>query len=259
MSLQKMKAILRHKDFEIYSRPYELNIVGLRSRSVLPNRFDDEIHVFYKVSTLNWQYHIFKATTDPGTFWLRQPMQPQGTAILSEGQYVGAYSLDLHQGKYLALCQRAPVEIIRDYNRDAVLDFNNGQKTKGVFGINIHRANAQGITKSVDRNSAGCQVFENIKDFELFLKMCQKHRQLYGNRFTYTLIDFRAVRRQNLRYVLSGVGALGVVGLSYLAVTHQEKIKTLVGEVSDFFSDLVTQKQTHENQSQTNYSSTPPG
>ena len=65
MILQKMKAILRHKKFEIFSRPFELNIVGLRSKSVIPNRFDDEIHVFYKVSTLKWQYHIFKATTDP--------------------------------------------------------------------------------------------------------------------------------------------------------------------------------------------------
>lgn len=253
MSLQKMKAILRHKDFEIYSRPYELNIVGLRSKSVIPNRFDDEIHVFYKVSTLNWHYHVFKATTDPGTFWLRQPMQPQGTAILAEGQYRGAYALDLHQGKYLALCQRNPVTVIRDYNRDAVLDFNNGQKTSGVYGINIHRANAQGATKTVDRNSAGCQVFENAKDFDLFIAMCQKHRQLYGNSFTYALVDFRAVRRQNLRYILTGVGALGVVGLSYLAVTHQEKLKTIAHEVSDFFSDLVKTNNTNENQPQTNF------
>ncbi len=253
MSLQKMKAILRHNDFEIYSRPYELNIVGLRSKSVLPNRFDDEIHVFYKVTALNWHYHVFKATTDPGTFWLRQPMQPQGTAILAEGQYRGAYALDLHQGKYLALVQSEPVTIIRDYNRDAVLDFNNGQKTTGVYGINIHRANAHGVTKTVDRNSAGCQVFENVKDFDLFISMCQKHRQLYGNSFTYTLVDFRAVKRQNLRYVLTGVGALGVVGLSYLAVTHQEKLKTIAHEVADFFTDLVKTNNTNENQPQTNF------
>lgn len=253
-----MKAILRHKDFEIYTRPYELNIVGLRSKSVEPNRFDDEIHVFYKVSTLNWQYHIFRATTDPGTFWLRQPMQPQGTAILSEGQYRGAYSLGLHQGKYLALVQSGRVTIIRDYNRDAVLDFNNGQKTTGLYGINVHRANAQGVTKAVDRNSAGCQVFENVKDFDLFIGLCQKHKQLYGNHFTYSLIDFRAVKRQNLRYVLTGVGALGMVGLSYLAVSHQEKIKNLMQEVGDLFTDLVTTKKTNEN-SQTSDTSNPTG
>lgn len=97
MSLQKIKAILRNKDYTLFSRPYELNIVGLRSKSIVPNRFDDEIHVFYKVSTLNWHYHIFKATTDPGTFWLKQPMQPQGTAILAEGQNINCYELGMHQ------------------------------------------------------------------------------------------------------------------------------------------------------------------
>lgn len=259
MSLQKMKAILRHKGYELFSRPFELNIVGLRSKSVVPNRFDDEIHVFYKVSTLNWHYHVFKATTDPGTFWLKQPMQPQGTAILAEGQNNGAYELGMHQGKYLALVQAKPITIIRDYNRDAVLDFNNGNKTTGIFGVNIHHANAQGATKSVDKYSAGCQVFENAKDFNLFITLCQKHKQLYGNRFTYSLVDFRAVQRQNIRYILSGVGALGLVGLGFMAVKHQDKIKTVVQEVSDFFSDIIKTEPTNEDQYQTNYTTAPSG
>ncbi len=258
MSLQKIKAILRNKDYKLFSRPYELNIVGLRSKSIVPNRFDDEIHVFYKVSTLNWHYHIFKATTDPGTFWLKQPMQPQGTAILAEGQNINCYELGMHQGKYLALVQRKPITVIRDYNRDAILDFNNGNKSIGMFGVNIHRASINGTTKIVDKYSAGCQVFESAKDFQLFLSLCQKHKQLYGNHFTYTLIDFRAVKRQNARYVLSGIGALGLVGLGYLAVKHQDQIKTTVQEVADFFSDII-QTKTNEDQFQTNNSSAATG
>lgn len=238
MILQKIKAILRHKKFELYTRPYELNIVGLRNKSTTPNRFDDEIHVFYKVSALHWQYHVFKATTDAGTFWLRQPMQPQGTALLAEGQYVNAYQLGLHRGKYLALVQRKPVNIIRDYNRDAVLDFNNGKKESGLFGINIHRANRVGKTKSVDKNSAGCQVFENANDFDFFIRLCGKHKSLYGNQFSYSLIDFRAVRRQNARYVLSGIGVAGVLSLGLLATHHKDKISTTITEVKDFFSGL---------------------
>ncbi|MBS1635831.1 MAG: hypothetical protein JST26_07890 [Bacteroidetes bacterium] len=256
MVLQKMKAILRHKGYKIFDRPYELNIVGLRSKSTIPNRFDDEIHVFYKVSTLNWHYHVFKATTDPGTFWLRQPMQPQGTAILAEGQYIDTYQLDLHRGKYLALVQRKMVTVIRDYNRDAILDFKNGTKTTGYYGINIHRANQTGTTKSVDKNSAGCQVFENASDFALFIRLCQKHKSLYGNHFTYSLIDFRAVRRQNARYVAAGIGVAGLLGLGVLALTQKEKIKTIVEEVGDFLSDLTTKK---ENEPQTNSASTAQG
>lgn len=256
MVLQKMKAILRHKGYKIFDRPYELNIVGLRSKSTIPNRFDDEIHVFYKVSTLNWHYHVFKATTDPGTFWLRQPMQPQGTAILAEGQYIDTYQLDLHRGKYLALVQKKMLTVIRDYNRDAVLDFKNGTKTTGYYGINIHRANQTGTTKSVDKNSAGCQVFENASDFALFIKLCQKHKSLYGNHFTYSLIDFRAVRRQTARYIAAGIGVAGLLGLGVLAVTQKERIKTIVEEVGDFFSDLTTKK---ENEPQTNSASTAQG
>lgn len=257
MVLQKIKAILRHKGFRVFSRPFELNIIGLRSKSTTPNRFDDEIHVFFKVSTLNWQYHIFKTTTDPGTFWLRQPMQPQGTAILQEGQYIDAYQMGLHRGKYLAVVQKKAVTIIRDYNRDAVLDFKNGTITKGLYGINIHRANRTGTTKSVDKNSAGCQVFESVRDFELFLKLCLKHRSLYGNKFSYSLIDFRAVRRQNARYVAAGIGVAGLLGLGLLAATHKEKLKTIVQEVGDFFSDIIQTKNNYE--TQTNHSSTPSG
>jgi hypothetical protein len=259
MSLQKMKDILRHKGHRLFTRPYELNIVGLRSKSVIPNRFDDEIHVFYKVSNLKWQYHIFRATTDPGTFWLRQPLQPQGTAILAEGQHLNCYELGMHRGQYLALVQHRPVTIIRDYNRDAVLDFNNGSRLKGYFGINIHRAQVQGKTKSVDKYSAGCQVFENVKDFDLFIGLCQKHKQLYGNQFTYTLIDFRAVRRQNFRYALAGAGILGLAGLSYVAIRHQDKIITVVREAGDFFSDIFQPKSKNENQLQTNTSPAPAG
>ena len=257
MVLQKIKAIMRHKQFRIFSRPYELNIIGLRSKSTIPNLFDDEIHVFYRISALNWYYHIFKATTDPGTYWLRQPMQPQGTAILAEGQYIDAYQLGNHRGEYLALVQRKPMTVIRDYNRDAILDFNNGLKTTGLYGIDIHRANKVGTTKSVDKNSAGCQVFENANDFALFLTMCKKHESLYGNHFTYSLIDFRAVQRQNTRYILAGVGVLGTLGLGLLALTHKEKLKTIVEEVGDFFSDTTQTKNHYE--PQTDHSSTSSG
>lgn len=248
--------MLRHKKYKLFSRPYELNIVGLRSKSTVPNRFDDEIHVFYKVSALNWHYHVFKATTDPGTYWLRQPMQPQGTAILSEGQYLGAWQLGMHKGQYLALVQRKPISIVRDYNRDAVLDFKNGNKTTGLYGVDIHRANKTGTTKTVDKNSAGCQVFENASDFAMFLNLCQKHKSLYGNSFTYSLIDFRAVRRQNARYIAAGVGIIGLLGAGFAVYKWNDRLKALSQEVHSFFSD-VFKSNTHE--PQTDHPSTPSG
>ncbi len=185
------------KGYRLFMRPFELNIVGVRTDDVKPNSFDDKIHVFFKNSEGRLIQHEFKATTDPGTYWLKNPMNPQGTAILKEGQYIAGYGLGLHRGKYLALVQKRPVTVIRDYDRDAMLDFMNGKEDKGLFGINIHRASEYGTTKIVDQYSAGCQVFANPTEFILFLQLCERHKALYGNEFTYTLIDERAVNRES--------------------------------------------------------------
>lgn len=216
MIFPRVKSILRNKGFLLNKRPYELNIVGVRTRSTKANRFDDEIHVFYKSKPLKWEYHIFKGTTDPGTFWLENPMQPQGTAILAQGQYVNSYKVGLHLGKYKALVQVAPVTVIRDYDRNAKLDFFNGQKDTGLFGINIHRAMSKGTTKFIDKYSAGCQVFQNAEDFLRFMEMCDKHSSLYGNRFTYTLLDFRAMRRESLKRIVVGTLTLGLGLIGYI-------------------------------------------
>lgn len=226
----KIKALLRYKGYKLYTRPYELNIVGLRSKSVVPNRFDDELHVFYKVSGLKWEYHVFKITTDPGTYWLKNPSMPQGTAILAEGQNIDSHALGLHKGQYKALVQVKPVTVMRDYDRNAVLDFYNGKLDKGQFGINVHRANKVGTTKTVDKNSAGCQVFENAEDFAVFLSMCEKHKDRYGNHFTYTLIDFRSVRRRQLRMMTYFLAALTGLGLAVSYFINTNKSKSLIYE-----------------------------
>ena len=219
--LGKIKTIARQKGYKIFSRPYELNIWGVRSKQTRSNKFDDEFHVFYKTGFLNWEYHVFPATTDPGTYWLNSPMNEQGTAILKAGQYLEAYELGMHRGKYIALTQRKPVTVYRDYNRNAILDFFNGTKVTGLFGINIHRAMLKGTTRYVDEFSAGCQVFANGEDFAKFIGMCEKHRQLYGNRFSYTLVDYRAVRRATLRKITLGTLTLGTGVLAYHLITKE--------------------------------------
>ncbi len=103
----------------------------------------------------------------------------------------------MHRGKYLALVQKRPVTVVRDYDRNATLDFLNGKEDTGIFGINIHRASLTGVTKTVDQYSAGCQVFSSILDFNLFMQLCERHKRVYGNNFTYTLIDERAVNRES--------------------------------------------------------------
>ena len=57
---------------------------------------------------------------------------------------------------------------------------------EGVFGINIHHAGAD--STYVNDWSMGCQVFKKLADFEEFMKICRKARDIHGNSFTYTLI-----------------------------------------------------------------------
>lgn len=210
---------MQSKGFIINNKPNQLNIVGIRADSTEPNKFDDQIFVFWKNDADQWAGWKAPATTDPGTYWLNNPMQPQGTAILKAGQYVDTYKIDLHLGKYKALCQRLkPVTVIRDYDRDAILDFDNGTESTGMYGINIHRANRSGTTLTVDRNSAGCQVFANVDDFNELMKLADIHSAKYGNKFTYTLIDRRAFAREKKKravYKLAAVagGSVAVTGL----------------------------------------------
>ncbi len=211
---------IRLKTYQVYTRPFELNIIGIRADSTAANKFDDEIHVFFKNSTGRWIHYLFAATTDPGTYWLQNPMSPEGTAILKQGQYKGAYQIGLHKGKYYALVQRKPVTVLRDYDRNAVLDFWNGRPDTGLFGINIHRASVSGTTKTVDIHSAGCQVFANINDFNRFMQLCERHKQLYGNSFTYTLIDKRAIAREQKRKLATSLAGFGI-GIGTALITYQ--------------------------------------
>lgn len=224
--IQKIKQLAKDKGYIIYDEPYRLNIWGFRANTEIPNSFDDELHVFTNVAKTgkpNWAYLVFKITTDPGTYWLKNPMNPKGTAILKAGQYKDAYRIDKHRGKYYALCQRnGKVTVVRDYDRDAVLDFYNGREQTGMFGINIHRARKAGETYKIDRYSAGCQVFKNANDFSFFMKMCEVHKKLYGNKFTYTLVDKRMEFRSKLKKITISSVLIGLLLGGYYFISNEE-------------------------------------
>ncbi len=217
--IQRLRQILLSNRFDLSLAPFRLNIVGIRAKGTVAGSFDDEIHVFWRDDAGKWQHRNYPATTDPGTYWLQKPMMPQGTAILKAGQYVGAYQIGKHQGRYKALVQRGgPVTVVRDYNRDSVLDFVNGQEESGFLGINIHRAERVGTTYEIDRHSAGCQVFQDAGHFAEFMQLCEIHRERHGNSFTYTLVDFREARNALIRNVAAGgsavtLGALAAIEL----------------------------------------------
>lgn len=178
-----------YKIFEADDKPYNLNIVGVRSANKKVNAFDDWITVMWKYKG-NWNFHVYEATTDPGLYWLQHPENPSGTAILKEGQYPHSHQLGFHKGAYKALVQVGNLTVIRDFNRDANMDIQSGCiETKSDFGINIHRACANGVSIQVDNWSAGCQVFADSFQFGQFIDLCTEAANIWGDKFTYTLIN----------------------------------------------------------------------
>lgn len=170
---------------------YNLNIIGVRHDGTsVTNHFDDALVVIYNTQVDKLKKLIFKITTYPGKKAMEHPMSVKGTAILKEGQYRGAYKIGYHKGQYQALVQNAPLPVYRDGNRDNKFDLNPTAIDKGVFGINIHKAGSSAIGSTlVDGWSYGCQVFSSAADFNTFMTLVRKSAKLYGDKFTYTLIN----------------------------------------------------------------------
>jgi hypothetical protein len=169
---------------------YNLNLFGIRSKSKNANKFDDLIGCAYKKDG-HWVVEYWPATTDPGLYWLENPSKVQGTAILVPGQYRGVYKIDLHAGKYEALCQRnGKVRVYRDRNKDNILDMDSSTIRSGYYGINIHRSSPRGESISVEKWSAGCQVHKTLTGFNRMMFLAKKQvNSGMGRTFTYTLLE----------------------------------------------------------------------
>ena len=182
------------KDYKYFSTgDLNLNIVGVRNSKTkdrVTNAFDDCITLSYKLDN-KWKFHCFKCTTDPGTHWVENVLNDRGVAILKPGQYRGSHKIRKHQGKYLALGQKKPMDIYRDANLDGQYDLIEESVREELIGINIHRATSRAGNKStrVDKWSAGCQVIADNDDWHEFLDICQSAREIHGNSFSYTLLN----------------------------------------------------------------------
>lgn len=179
---------------------YNLNIIGVRSNqnNEITNKYDDCLVIIYNTNT-GWKRKIYTITTEPGLSCMKTPTNAKGTAILAPGQYIGTYKIDKHRGKYDALCQRnKPVKVYRDNNKNDVYDYIPENTDIGMFGINIHRSNEFWTRTTVDNYSAGCQVFNDPKEFNSFMNLVKKSASIYGNCFTYTLITEEDIDNENM-------------------------------------------------------------
>ena len=229
--IQSIISLMRARGYVVYDQPYRLNIIGVRTPIKIPEDFDDYFYVIYKDDNNKWIGYKYTGTTDPSTSYLNKggfSDSTSGVAIVPQGQYVDTYKIGKHQGDYDALVQKKSMCIYRDYNRDDVLTFNTKDKVCGMFGINIHRAKSGGAddgngnTNKIGPYSAGCQVINNSYCFNDLMTMAEKHRDLYGNSFTYTLLD-KSLRN---KFLIKRSVVLLTVGIGiFMTVIGIKKLK----------------------------------
>jgi hypothetical protein len=201
--------------YQIDKRPNKLNVIGVRnSKATSQDKFDDLIAYFTYDANGNLVGKVVAGTTDPSTYFLKSPINTKGAAILKSGQYKDAYQIGLHRGQYEALVQRKPVTVIRDDDRNALINYFAPTQT-GLYGINIHKSTkGKNNEDIIGIDSAGCQVFRNIPDFMDMMRLAQTSRKNHGNSFTYTLIDERDTLkfRNTTLSLIVGVGLLALSG-----------------------------------------------
>ena len=180
------------------SGAYNLNLFGIRSPNRNAGTFDDLMGCAYKETEDGpFRVHWWPATTDPGVYWLENPMKVEGcAALVADRQYRGVYSVDLHAGKYRALCQRnGPVSVYRDGTRDAVLNYDPSTIQEGMFGINLHASHqvgdGSGDSTVVGKWSAGCNVHATESGFRDMMALVDKSIEVHPTwtKFTYTLLN----------------------------------------------------------------------
>jgi len=202
----QFKKTLTNKGFVFFEKgDYNLNIVGVRNDSGDASKFDDFMNVIYKIDG-EWVCDIFSVTTEPGPRILKKPIREvehKGTAILVPDQYRSTYRIGWHGNQHIghtALVQRGgKVRVWRDNNRDTNPDYH-GPEEEGWFGINIHKH--RGSTSRINTGgvSAGCQVFQNSREFYEFMEICDDAAEIWGNSFTYTLVSESDFKNLGLEY-----------------------------------------------------------
>jgi len=197
-SKEKIEKALASKNYKWFDGgDYDVNIVGVRNSDTgkfVTNAFDDVITCSFQIGD-EWIYKEWPMTADSGKAAVLKYTNSSGVARLVEGQYRGSHMIGLHRGKYTALRQKKPMKVYRDKNKDLVYDEDVIQQ--GIFGINIHRSNAKTESTLVDNWSHGCQVFKKADDFEDFMAICEAAAKIWGNSFTYTLINSNDIKKAN--------------------------------------------------------------
>lgn len=139
-----------------------------------------------------------QATTEPGTHYIWNPLNPNGAARIAFGQYK-AWAVGLHRGVQPALVQREKLKLHRDLNKDGFRNASDPIDIGKTFGVNQHSTKPGAAPEFVDSYSAGCLVGRRWAWHLSFLNIVKqdvRYRQNQGYLFISTIISADDLARE---------------------------------------------------------------
>ena len=166
----------RSQNWEVRTGEHRYNIFyvqgmfpsGVRNDNK-PNQFNDS-RLLVEVNPTPRLVGAWFASIEPGNHYTHQPMNAKGAAQIEvPGQY-RAWRIGKHKGREIALVQVAPVNIVRDFNRNSKVD-EEDKKEYSLIGANQHSGSDQ---RFVGNASAGCPVGRTTKGHQEFMNYLHK-------------------------------------------------------------------------------------
>lgn len=169
------------KNYHVFTKTGEYNIVyveGMNSDGTVnndaPNQFNDRRIVIEFVDGIPKIKGIWEATTEPGTYWVNNPMNPKGAARIQFNQFK-AWRVGTHKDQFPALVQVDNITVHRDFDRNGS---RTGDKldTGSDFGVNQHHAK-DAPRHDIGRWSAGCLVGRSKAEHDQFMEIIMQDRR----------------------------------------------------------------------------------
>ena len=197
ITVARLVKALTAKGYPVFTNGlFNLNFGGIRSVERTANRFDDWLYCFFNApdakdnGKAKEQLFVAQATVDPGSPWLKAPMDPGGAAAIVPGYYPKVWQYGPAFRGYECLRQRLPLKVYRDNNRDNVFDIDPSKMTEGMYGIFVHpHFQARVLAETVETSSAGCLVCQNNEDHAKLMTACALGVARYGNAISFALFD----------------------------------------------------------------------
>ncbi len=172
-----LKQIVLKKGYKWFDD--KINIIGIRTNDQTPDKFNDYMAVAYK-----GEFHLFPCTTEPGVYWLKNPMRVTGTFVMIPDQYIDCWKIGFHHD-YEALVLCGIIQGWRDSNKDSLINPDKSKVYSDGQAVDIHHAHNTVVQTVIDKYSAGCQVIQKFSDWLILFGLVKAAKQ---DKYSYTLI-----------------------------------------------------------------------